>query len=328
MEAFAKLNKVFTKYIFAFTFGGLALGAAVDFSNIPHLKLISMVLFAYMTFISSLGTSFKKFFYTLTHPITAVYILALVHIGAPIVAYFVGIIFFPDDEFIRLGFLIASSIPVGISSLIWTSVVGGNMPLSLVTVTLDTFITPFIMPVFLIFGAGQTVLLEADIIMRDLVLMVTIPSIIGMLIYDFSQGRVARFAESFGGASSKFCLFLVIAINSTVVLPQIVWDTSIIRLLIITFFVVFSGYFVGYIGSFALKKRTREDVLTVIYTVGIRNNVCGLVIALTYFPPAVAIPMTLNILFQQPLASIIALILRYLKLPPSEKELLEKNQKT
>ena len=323
MDTFAKINKIFSKYMFVFATLGLIAGAVVDFSQMSNLKVISMILFGYMTFISSLGTSFKKFFYTLTHPIKAIYILALVHIGAPIVAYFLGIIFFPDDEFMRLGFLIGASIPVGISSLIWVSIVKCNMPLALVVVTLDTFITPIIIPAFLIFIAGQMVEIEFLPIMRDLMFMVTIPSILGMLIYDYSKGSVAKFADSFGGATSKFCLVVVIAINSTLVIPQITWDASVIRFLAATFLVVFSAYVLGYFASFAIKDRTREDVLTMIYTVSIRNNVCGLVIALTYFPPIVGIPITLHILFQQPVASIVSGLIRHLKLPLSEEEYLK-----
>lgn len=51
-------------------------------------------------------------------------------------------------------------------------------------------------------------------------------------------------------------------------------------------------------------------ILTMIYNVGLRNMSVGLVLALTYFPPAVAIPITLFILFQQPLAAAVPLLFR------------------
>lgn len=142
--------------------------------------------------------------------------------------------------------------------------------------------------------------------MIDLMLMVTAPSIAGMLLHDQTHGQIASFAKSLGGPTSKIGLFLVIMINSAVVMPQITWDISILKTLIITLFIVSAGFFVGYLGSFALKERTQSIILTMIYNVGIRNNACGLVIALTYFPPRVAIPMTLSILYQQPLATIIS----------------------
>lgn len=66
----------------------------------------------------------------------------------------------------RLGFLISASIPIGVTSIIWTSVVRGDVALALVVVTLDTLIVPFWIPVFfpwllgkqfiLIFGIGCT----------------------------------------------------------------------------------------------------------------------------------------------------------------------------
>ncbi|MPN16706.1 hypothetical protein SDC9_164051 [bioreactor metagenome] len=78
-----------------------------------------------------------------------------------------------------------------------------------------------------------------------------------------------------------------------------------VKILLVTLLIVSAGYFVGFLGSLILKERTRETVLTMIYNVGIRNNACGLVLALSYFPPAAAIPITLSILYQQPLATII-----------------------
>jgi len=153
---------------------------------------------------------------------------------------------------------------------------------------------------------GQTIDINYGKMVIDLMLMVTVPSIIGMLLHDRTDGKVAVFAKSLGGATSKLALFLVIMINSAVVMPQITWDLSILKTLFLTLFIVSAGFSVGYLGSFALKERTQGTILTMIYNVGIRNNACGLVIALTYFPPKVAIPITLSILYQQPLATVIS----------------------
>lgn len=154
-------------------------------------------------------------------------------------------------------------------------------------------------------------------VIEELMLMVTFPSIIGMLVHDLTKGRISHFAQSFGGTTSKIGIFVVITINAAVVMPQISWNASMIKPLIVTLFIVSAGYFVGYLGSFALKDRTKELTLTMMFNVGIRNNACGLVIALTYFPPAVAIPMTLSILYQQPLATVITRAFKQLR--PAEE---------
>lgn len=302
---FIKCNAWLGKNMFLVVLSGLFVGSTGLIPNEPILRYIVVALFGYMTFVTALGTSLKQFLDVLRKPWIPLWVLVLVHFVTPFTAWVAGIIFYPNDPYIRLGYLIGATIPIGVTSVIWTSIVKGNMPVSLVAVTLDTLIVPLVLPLFFHIVVGQSIELNYIKLIEELMLMVTIPSVIGMLLHDWTNGQVASFAKSVGGATSKLGLFAVIAINAAVVMPQISWNGAIVKTLLVTLFIVSTGYLVGYLGSYALEKRTRGDILTMIYNVGIRNNACGLVIALSYFPPAVAVPMTLSILFQQPLATII-----------------------
>lgn len=304
-DFFAQCNKWLGKNMFIVVLTGLLVGFSANISDSPLLRKVVVALFAYMTFVTALDTSFKDFIKVLFKPWISVWILVLVHLVTPFTAWLAGLVFYPDDPLIRLGYLIGAAIPIGVTSVIWTAIVNGNLPVSLVAVTLDTFVVPIVLPLFLHVIIGQSIQLDYLTMIEELMLMVTIPSVIGMLLHDWTHGRVAKFTHGFGGATSKLGLFGVIAINAAVVMPHINWDATIIKTLLVTLFIVAAGYFVGYLGSFALKDRTQEMALTMMFNVGIRNNACGLVIALTYFPPAVAVPMTLSILYQQPLATII-----------------------
>ncbi len=59
-----------------------------------------------------------------------------------VIAFLLGHFFFARDFYTQLGFLIGATVPVGVASIIWTSVTGGNTALALATVTLDTILTP------------------------------------------------------------------------------------------------------------------------------------------------------------------------------------------
>ena len=310
---FIQLNDWLSKNMFIVVLSGLFLGFFANITDSPSLRKIVVALFAYMTFITALGTSFKEFTAVLRRPWIPVWVLILVHFVTPLTAWAVGMIFYPNDPDIRLGYLIGAAIPIGVTSIIWTSLVKGDLTVSFVAVTLDTFLVPAVLPLFLHLVADQFIEISYSKMVMDLMLMVTVPSILGMLLHDVTKGRVVNFSKSVGGATSKLALFFVILINSAVVLPQINWDISILKTLLVTLFIVSASFFVGYLGSFALKDRTHSMILTMIYNVGIRNNACGLVIALTYFPPKVAIPMTLSILYQQPIATIVAHLYKRLK---------------
>jgi len=310
---FVKWNKWLSQNMFILVLTALLVGFFFNMTDSPLLRKIVVALFAYMTFVTALGTSFKEFTKVLRKPWIPLWVLILVHLVTPLTAYTVGMLFYPNDPDIRLGYLIGASIPIGVTSIIWTSLVKGDLGISFVAVTLDTFVVPVVLPLFFHIAVGQTIDINYGQMVIDLMLMVTVPSIMGMLLHDQTNGKTSGFSESLGGATSKAGLFIVIMINSAVVMPQITWDISIIKTLVVTLLIVSAGFFVGYLGSFAVKERTQGIILTMIFNVGIRNNACGLVIALTYFPPRVAIPMTLSILYQQPLATIIAHLYKRLK---------------
>lgn len=312
---FSSCNQWLAKHMFFVVLAGLLLGFFIPLQDSPLLRQAVIALFAYMTFVTALGTSFRKFVGVLRSPWTALWILILVHGITPFTAWAAGHFFYPDDAYIRMGYLIGASIPIGVTSIIWTSLVKGDLPTSLVAVTLDTFVVPLILPPFFQLVVGQTIAIDYYKMMHDLLLMVTLPSVIGMLLHDWTHGTVTGFAQSFGGATAKLSLFVVIFFNAAVVMPQIVWNAAILKMILVTLCIVASSFLVGYLGSFALKDRSPGMTMTMIYNVGIRNNACGLVLALSYFPPRAAIPITLAILFQQPLATVVAQLKQ--KLAPS-----------
>lgn len=285
-------------------------GVIMPLAEYEVMKQAIIFLFAYLTFVTALGSSIKKFFKVLTNPMIPIWILVLVHIMSPLIGWLYGIIFYPGDEFIKIGFLISASIPIAVVSTIWTSLTRGNVEVSLVAVTLDTFIGPVVLPVFLLFAVGKVIELNPLQMMIQLLLMVTIPSLVGMLINEYSRHDFSTFVSGFGGLTSKAALFCVIYINSSVIMPQINWTPEIIRLMLVVMLQVSTGYVLGYLGSFFLKERTRENTSAMVYNVGMRNISFGVVLAITYFPPQVAIPVTLGILFQQPVASIVSLFFR------------------
>lgn len=68
------------------------------------------------------------------------------------------------------------------------------------------------------------------------------------------------------------------------------------------------GYLIAFlIGNFL--KFDRETTVALTFTGGMRNISIGAVLAVSYFPPSVAIPVVLAMLFQQVLASIYGVII-------------------
>lgn len=318
LQLITKWNEWLGSHMFVLVLSALLVGFTVRIPDSPALRFAVVALFGYMTFVTSLTISMKSFFKVLNKPWLPLWSLFLIHGGTPIIAGLVGILFYADDPHTRLAYLIFASLPVGVTSVIWTSLTKGDVPLSLVTVTLDTFVVPLFLPLYFKLVIGQAIEIDYTKMMVELLAMITLPSLLAMGLHDWTQGRVVKFAKSVGGLTSKMGFFCVILINATLVAPVIAWDLSMLKILLVTLLVVSLGYYLGYLGAFAVKNSNREILMAMIYNVGLRNLSFGLVLALTYFPVSVAIPMTMGILYQQPLAAIIPHLLK-------EKKQADKN---
>lgn len=302
-----KMNKWLGKRMFVVVLSALLLGFIAPLKNTPEtLSQLAVVLFAYMTFISALGISFRDFYRILSKPWIPLWMLVLIHMVTPIVAWVIGWLFYPSDYLTRLGFIVASCIPVGVTSIIWTSITRGHVALTIFAVTLDTLIVPFLLPLTLLIVVGQSIQLDYGNMIFQLLKMVTIPSIVGMVINDLTKGRLKWFVESVGGFTSKLALFLVIFFNAIMIVPEINWGYGIIKLLFVVFLLVSFGYLLGFLGSLIIKNRQKGIGQAMVYSIGMRNITFGSLLALAYFPSAVAIPITLAMIFQQPLAGAVS----------------------
>ena len=302
---FAKWNAWMGKRMYLGVLTALAVGFNIPVGDSPGLRIALTALFAYSTFATALETSFLQFGKVLSRPWISLWILFLVHIGTPLTAWLVGCLFYPDDVNIRTGLLVAASVPVGITSVIWTSLVKGNVAVSLVTLALDTLLVPAFLPVFFLVVIGQAIALDYKDMALQLLYMITIPSIAGMTLHDLFKEKAVTFAKGFGGLTAKLTFFTVILLNAAMVAKVINWSAAMVKMILVCGLMVALGFVLGYLGSFAVKGRPRDITLAMVYNVGLRNISSGLVLALAHFPPAVAVPITLYILFQQPLASIV-----------------------
>ncbi|MBP2662488.1 MAG: bass: bile acid transporter [Firmicutes bacterium] len=308
----AKLTGWLGQHMFYIVLSGLLLGFLIPLPDSPPLRIAAVGAFAYMTFVTALGTSLKEFLLVLKKPVIPLWILVLIHVITPLIAYIIGLFLFSGDHYSQLGYLVATSTPIGVTSVIWTAIAGGSVTIALVAVTLDTLIVPVMLPFFFKIVIGQTLQIDYIQMMVQLLAMITLPSMAGMLLHDYGKKDVLPGSlKILGNFLAKIAFFIVIFINAAIVGPDISWDLSTLKIVLVTMFLVAAGYFLGYLGSFVFKTRSKEITLAMIYCVGLRNASFGVVLALTFFPHAVAVPVTMTILYQQPFAAIIPYFFRH-----------------
>lgn len=276
--------------------------------------------FAAMTFTGSLNSNFKSMKHTIFHPLSLLLTLAVLHVVTPVWAYAIGHLFFGNDPYTITGLTLATVIPTGITSVIWVSMYKGNVPLTLAIILADTLLSPFLVPLSMSIFVGEAVQLDVWGMMRGLLVMIVIPSIAGMAINQFYSKEKALHWNKTLAPFSKLGLAAVVAINSSVVAPYLRHiDLKFIYVGLTMFFVALSGYFFSWLLG-VLTKRQKDETIAMIYTGGMRNISAGAVMAVSFFPPQVAVPVVIGMLFQQILAALYGQAIRLMYQKPALME--------
>lgn len=305
-----KLNGFIQNWIAIITPLSLVIGVLLGDFGSQFLFLITF-LFAFMTFTGALGMDFKDFKTVLRHPAAILISLVFLHILMPIWAYLLATVIF-EDPLYTIGFTLAVAVPTGVTSVIWVSVTRGNLPLTLSIILIDTLLAPIILPLILIGISGEAVSIDNGELIMGLIWMIVLPTLLGVTLNQLTKGGVR---ESLGkplAPFSKISLMLIIMINGSVISPyfnDFSWE--IIGVLMLVLFITISGYvFALPIGHYLLKD---PGVITAfIFTAGMRNISVGVVIATSYFPAKVAMPVVFCMLFQQVMASFFSkIIIKY-----------------
>lgn len=302
------LNQFIQRWMPVLTPLSLVIGVLLEKIGTHFLFLVPL-LFAVMTFISSLNLKFRDIKVFKQYPKTILFMIAFLHILMPLWAFFLAELIF-DDRLLTIGFLISVAVPTGVTSVIWVTISKGNLPLSLALILIDTLLAPILMPLILHLVVGESISLNTSALIFDLMWMIVLPSILGILVNEWTKGKLF---EQYGkpmSLISKICLFAIIMINSSAIAPYVkTIDLELAKVIAVVLFLAVSGYVFSLLLG-RLFWKSEADQATFVFNGGMRNIAVGVVIATTYFPSKVAMPVVFGMLFQQVLASIFYKIIR------------------
>ncbi|MGP4067354.1 bile acid:sodium symporter family protein [Halobacillus sp. B29] len=260
-------------------------------------------IFAVMTFAGSLGSNFTDLKKVLRHPVSMIACIMVLHIVMPLIALGVGTLIFGSGAHTTIGLVLSFVIPTGITTLIWVSIYKGNVVLTLSIILVDTLIAPLAVPFVMHMLVGNAVEMNIQEIMNGLLWMIVIPSLVGMFINQFAEKEFTERLESNLSPLTKLGIGAVVTINSSAVAPYFInINGKLILIGVVVCMLAVLAYFIGFLTG-KLLKIGRPSVISLTFNSGMRNISGGAVIAITYFPPPVAVPVIVGMLFQQVLAS-------------------------
>lgn len=315
------LNKSLEKIMPLITPTGVVLGVLLA-SYLKDFSYLIPYIFAFMTFAGSLGSNFKSFKEAVSHPVPIIVALIMLHVVMPLWALGVGHLTFNGDSYTITGLVMVMLIPTGITSFIWASIYKGNIALTLSIILIDTMLSPFIVPFTLSLIVGQKIEMDVWGMMKGLFGMVVIPSLIAMLLNQLTKGKSKEVLGTPLALFSKIGVGVTVMLNGAVVAPYLRnVNLKLAAIVLVVFFVACTGYLFSFLAGKLLKK-DRGTVVSLLFTCGMRNISAGAVIAVSYFPPAVAVPVVVGMLFQQVLASLNGAALdRYFKRQTQKRSL-------
>lgn len=311
MRFMNQFNRFAGKWMPLLVLCGLITG--ITFSEtIGHLLFLVPFLFAFMTFAGTASARPRQLLDIVKKPLPLIAILLVVHVVMPLIAFTLGRLFFARNPYLITGMVLEFVVPCAVASLMWNSIAGGNVVLTLSVVLLDTLVAPFLIPFSLRTLVGTEVSIDAVGMIRDLVWMIALPAVASMVINQVTAGRAGDKLTPLLAPFGKITLILIITINSTCVAPFVKHMTPILfgsalSMLLIAMF----GYTVGWLLSKILRQP--DDVaVSMTFGCGMRNISAGAVIAAAYFPAEVMFPVMISTLFQQILAAFFSRMLTHL----------------
>jgi BASS family bile acid:Na+ symporter len=298
-----RLNKILEKAMPFLTPAAVIIGL-ISATWLHSLSFLVPWIFAAMTFAGSIGSNFKDLRKVMMHPLPIIANFIILHLAMPVLGWEAGSLFFPGDDLTQTGFVLLFVIPTGVVSLVWVTIYGGNIALTLALILLDTLLSPLIVPLSLSLIVGAKVHMDPYDIMRGMFFMVVIPSLIGMLLNQWTKGRIKTNWGPRLAPFSKIGLFVVVAINSSVIAPYLKnMNGTLIKVIVVAFICATIGYLAGWLVS-RMMKWDREVTIALTFNSGMRNLSAGAVLAISFFPPPVALPVVAGMLFQQILAAL------------------------
>ena len=143
----------------------------------------------------------------------------------------------------------------------------------------------------------------------SLILMVVIPTIVGVALNETSRGKIPDLVCPYLNPISKICLVLVIAANTSPVTKIIrLADPMIWKVAGLCIVLSAGGFILSKLGAVAVKCNTEKSVV-LFFAGGLRNISAVTTIAVTFFPEAAALPALLGIVFQQTISVLMGKLL-------------------
>jgi len=249
------------------------------------------------------------------------------YVVSPLLGALLASIFFSDsDSFLRVGFIIITTMPCGVMMVAWTEYSRGRAESALVVFGFSLMLSVVMVPFWVYLLSSLYVTVEIWPVARNLMIILTGPLLAGLLTRtvvlkkygDEKLTRLMGFLPVFSVWGLIAMLFCIMAVYSTTILSSSGQIVKVLSGLIVFYPVIF---FSALLFS-RLNHIAYEEAIALGFGVTSRNMILSMAVAATAFPGSMAIlPASFGPIIQIP--TMIAIV----KLSPAIKTLFGKTLK-
>ena len=301
-KAWHGLGRFISTHMMIIVPAGVLLGILWPELLLP-IKPYVFMLFAVMSFQNSLPNDFKSLARAFTQPKMLVVTLLTVHVVVPLIAFVLANLIFGAGSPTVAGVVLEYTVPIGVSTVMWIAMFGGDSALGLAALLLSTLISPFSIPFTLQLLVGTTVEVDALGMIKDMLIMVAIPSLAATAVNELSHGKAKREWYPRSEPLSRVLLPVIVSTNATGISETMHNLTPTLFGIMLFMFCCAVGSFVIGLGVARVLAKDRAKFVSTAFSCGMRNVSAGAVLATRYFTPEVMFPAVISTLFQQFLAA-------------------------
>ena len=205
----------------------------------------------------------------------------------PLVAYGLGLVFFPDRPYAAVGLLLAGLLPTSGMTISWTGMAGGNLPAAIKMTVLGLLLGSVLTPVYLMVLAGARVPVDLVAVFRQIAVIVVLPLVAGQVTRTFLIRRhgMATFQKDWAPRFQPFSTLGVLGIAFVAIALQarvLAAGPGAILWLILPLLALYAvNYAVAVLLGRALLPR--GDAIALTYGTVMRNLSIALALAMNLF---------------------------------------------
>lgn len=227
----------------------------------------------------------------------------------PFIGYLIGLLFFADSLYVRIGLLLITLIPTSGMTITWTGIAKGNVNEAIRMTISGLLMGALLTPIYLSILLGQSIEIPTIQIFRQIVIVVFIPMVLGFLLQQFliKQYGGERFQKQiktkfppFSTLGILVIVFIAMALKSKAIVAN---PTILLGLILPVIILYLSIFFISmFIGKMLFSK---TDTIALVYGTAMRNLSIALAIAMTVFNEfgsTIAIVITIAFIVQVQMA--------------------------